>query len=135
MNRENVLDTTYEDDGKETEECGKMDDIGNVYAEWSKSRITDNRRVDENRPIAEDSMISAGSEKAGLDREDTENSEDRCDVEGDKMIYQVDYRGQLKMFEQKNEENVAFKESNIKVEATMKTGTKSGSPINLCVAK
>uniref|UniRef100_A0A8D8WW30 C2H2-type domain-containing protein n=1 Tax=Cacopsylla melanoneura TaxID=428564 RepID=A0A8D8WW30_9HEMI len=133
MNREN---RTYEDD-----ELARNDDIGNVYEEWSRRQLEGMRRelgdVDENEPGAVDSVLNNkdnGEEKAAADR-----------LEED-LVYQVDYRGQVKFFEQTkpsfdqndirdDKDPLGHSENELQVGATNENGSKITSPINLCVSK
>ncbi|KAL1452002.1 hypothetical protein WDU94_006322 [Cyamophila willieti] len=132
MNRENVLDTTYEDD-----EIVRNDDIGNVYEEWSRRQLEEMRRelgdVDENEP---------GPVVGVLNNKDDDEGKSAASKPDDDLVYQVDYRGQVKFFEQpkptsdkndirEDKDPLGNSENEIDVVATNENGSKITSPINL----
>lgn len=130
MNRENVQEMP----GDESQDMGEYgQNIGNVYQEWSREKFS------EMKSEPDEEMNESIEESFNVDSNDKDETEDN-EARKDEVLYQVDYRGQLKLFpqaknfDQINEDKGSESLNNFREEEMSKVGSKT-SPINLCLSK
>ncbi|XP_008486290.1 zinc finger E-box-binding homeobox 1-like isoform X1 [Diaphorina citri] len=130
MNRENVQEMP----GDESQDMGEYgQNIGNVYQEWSREKFS------EMKSEPDEEMNESIEESFNVDSNDKDETEDN-QARKDEVLYQVDYRGQLKLFPQaKNFDQISEDKgseslNNVREEEMSKVGSKT-SPINLCLSK
>lgn len=136
-----------EEDGSEWDEFGPREsddisrknliDIGRVYEEWNRSKILQENLVEssmtEGEPV--ESRDAAWTERQCEDNCEEDREIFEGESESSEMVYQVDFRGQLKMFEQdgcsENRDPGGLNEDAANGQAKVK----GASPMNLCVSK